>query len=293
MELVFHALFAPVLLILIVSACIIFTNAVEHLGQKLELGEGAVGSIFAAVGTALPETVVPLVAILGALISGSDVEASREIGVGAILGAPFLLVTLGMFMSGTAVVIFAFLKKRSIETEVNSRVILRDIKFFIVSYSAVILAGFLQNGLKYLIAIFLLFYYAFYVYRTIIKSSNSQNSHSKLEKLFICKVFGLCNVNLKVITIQIIISLLLLVYFAHLFVGEIKFFATEFNINPLILSLIVAPIATELPEKVNSILWMGQKKRHACAWKHNRGNGFPKLHSRRCRNFTHPLGFRD
>ena len=41
---------------LILLGCQFFTNAVEWLGKRLELAEGAVGSVLAAVGTALPET---------------------------------------------------------------------------------------------------------------------------------------------------------------------------------------------------------------------------------------------
>ena len=42
----------------ILGAAVIFTNAVEILGDRLELGRGAVGSTLAAVGTALPETMI-------------------------------------------------------------------------------------------------------------------------------------------------------------------------------------------------------------------------------------------
>ena len=42
----------------------LFTNAVEWLGSRLGLSEGAVGNLLAAVGTALPESIVPLVAFL-------------------------------------------------------------------------------------------------------------------------------------------------------------------------------------------------------------------------------------
>ena len=42
----------------ILGAAVIFTNAVEILGDRLGLGHGAVGSILAAVGTALPETMI-------------------------------------------------------------------------------------------------------------------------------------------------------------------------------------------------------------------------------------------
>ncbi len=47
-------------LLAIVVAAAIFTNAVEILGGRLNLGDGAVGSVLAAVGTALPETMFPL-----------------------------------------------------------------------------------------------------------------------------------------------------------------------------------------------------------------------------------------
>src|ERR671910_2055394 len=80
----------------------LFTNGIEWFGRKLELAEGAVGSVLAAVGTALPETMIPIIAILF-----STGEHSEEIGIGAILGAPFMLATLAMFVTGVAVMVQA------------------------------------------------------------------------------------------------------------------------------------------------------------------------------------------
>ena len=72
-------------LVAILGAAILFTNAVEIMGDRLNLGAGAVGSVLAAVGTALPETMIPLVAIFGALLLGTGSAAAGEIGIGAIL----------------------------------------------------------------------------------------------------------------------------------------------------------------------------------------------------------------
>src|SRR3989441_11197745 len=88
-------LFAALVVILLGAE--LFTNGVEWVGENFGLSEGAVGSVLAAVGTALPETILPLVAIL----LGSH-EVGKEIGVGAILGAPFMLGTLAMFVTGVA-----------------------------------------------------------------------------------------------------------------------------------------------------------------------------------------------
>ena len=106
-------------LVIILGAAVLFTNAVEILGGRLKLGQGAVGSVLAAVGTALPETMIPLVAILAAVFSGEGGEAAGEIGIGTILGAPFLLATLAMFVTGAAAVVYR--KRREQGMEIHCR----------------------------------------------------------------------------------------------------------------------------------------------------------------------------
>ena len=102
-------------LAVILVAAVLFTNAVEILGGRLELGQGAVGSVLAAVGTALPETMIPVVAILAAVFSGEGGEAAGEIGIGAILGAPFLLATLAMFVTGASAVVYRRRREQGME----------------------------------------------------------------------------------------------------------------------------------------------------------------------------------
>src|SRR3954452_17010757 len=84
----------------ILAGAELFTNGIEWFGRKLELAEGAVGSVLAAVGTALPETMIPIVAIVSPVSASSH---GSEVAVGAILGAPFILATLAMFVTGVAV----------------------------------------------------------------------------------------------------------------------------------------------------------------------------------------------
>ena len=78
-----------------VAGALVFTNAIEGLGVRLGLGHAAVGGVLAAVATAMPESLIPVVAI----IEGSQGD---EIAIGAIIGAPFLLATLAMAVSGGA-----------------------------------------------------------------------------------------------------------------------------------------------------------------------------------------------
>ena len=47
---------------------------------------------------------------------------------------------------------------------------------------------------------------------------------------------------------------------AELFVEELKKVAESVGLAPLALSLVLAPLATELPEKLNSVIWIRKGK---------------------------------
>src|SRR5450432_2509913 len=70
-------------------ACEYFVNGVEWFGRKAGVSQNAVGTVLAAFGTALPESVVTFVAV----VFGRD-TAARDIGVGAALGGPLVLATI-------------------------------------------------------------------------------------------------------------------------------------------------------------------------------------------------------
>src|SRR6478735_287751 len=132
----------------------LFTNGIEWFGRKLGLAEGAVGSVLAAVGTALPETMIPIIAI--AFGSG---ESSEAVGVGAILGAPFMLSTLAMFVTGVGVI--ALRKRRATDTRmaVDTTVLVHDIRYFLIAYGLAIATAFLPPTLdviRYVVAVALL-----------------------------------------------------------------------------------------------------------------------------------------
>ena len=259
MDAILHGILTILNLFLIVGCCVVFTNAVEHLGKIYNLNECAVGSILAAVGTALPETIVPLVAILGAYLAHTDVHVGKEIGIGAILGAPFLLATLAMFVTGLAVVILRSLGKREHKMNANYVVMFRDLKFFFFSYTLAIAAGFIHIPfIKYICAAALVGYYLVYVFRTLNCSHSACGEVAEVDELLFERIFKKYNTFL--VWLQVAVSIGALIFFAHMFVGQIRFFADLFHINPLVLSLILAPIATELPEKFNSVLWVSQNK---------------------------------
>ncbi len=127
--------------------------------------------MLAAVWTAIPETMIPVVTLIGAALSGEGGgEAAGEIGIGAILGAPFLLATLAMFVVGASA--YGFRNRSSSGTRLTfeRRTARRDILFFLVFFTIAAGAGIvrLPTSLRILVVVVLLAAYAFYVYRTLI-----------------------------------------------------------------------------------------------------------------------------
>jgi cation:H+ antiporter len=256
------------LVILVVAFLVIllgaelFTNGIEWFGRKLELAEGAVGSVLAAVGTALPETMIPIIAILFA--TGEHAEA---VGIGAILGAPFMLATLAMFVTGIAVLAVARRRTTGDTMLVDAGVLAHDMRYFAIAYAIAIGAAFLPLEpvwLKWIVALVLLGIYAWYV-----KAHFEADPDVDVEDLAPLRFHRLdTNAHradptaprLRVVNLQVIAALGLIILGAVFFVDAVEHLAGTLGVDEVLLALVIAPIATELPEKFNSVLWVRSGK---------------------------------
>jgi len=250
-------------LVIILMGAELFTNGIEWFGRKLQLAEGAVGSVLAAVGTALPETMIPIIAILFATS-----EASHAVGVGAILGAPFMLATLAMFVTGVAVLAVASRRRPPGDImRVDTKVLGHDMRYFAIAYAIAIGAAFLPlepTWPKWIVAAVLLGIYAWYV-RGHFQADASVDVED-LPPLRFRKLDRRAHSadpetpRLRVVNLQVLAALGLIILGAVFFVDAVENLASTFGIDEALLALVIAPIATELPEKFNSIIWVRQGK---------------------------------
>jgi cation:H+ antiporter len=264
----------------------LFTNGIEWFGHRLNLGEGAVGSVLAAVATALPETLIPVIAIIGPILVGGEATAgSEEVGVGAILGAPFTLATLAMFITGLAVLYYARSGRRGPDMDVNVPVMAQDVVFFLLAYGLAIGAAFLPVEWRWAdvgVVIVLVVVYAVYVRAHFAESS--AGSAAELTRLHATRVPGMDGSlgvhqpedgntaeasegiqaggvpRMWIIVVQTLVALACIVLGARVFVTALEHVSVEIGFDPRLFALIVAPIATELPEKFNSVLWVRSGK---------------------------------
>jgi cation:H+ antiporter len=249
-------------LLVILMGAETFTNALEHLGERLKISEGVTGSIFAAVGTALPETMVPVVAILS---TASTQQVREEVGVGAILGAPLMLSTLTLFLMA----LFAIHKRGwSTELQPERTGLRRDLSWFLLAYGFSTAAIFIPHTamwVRVLIAISLVLIYFIYLMLTIRASAKlvaDGHGTAASEPLFLVRLFGRLGMpeNMFTIVLQLGIGLGLIILGAHGFVHGVEDLSAWLGLSALVLSMLIVPVATELPEKVNSILWIRKRK---------------------------------
>ncbi|HEV7769311.1 MAG TPA: sodium:calcium antiporter [Solirubrobacterales bacterium] len=239
----------------VLAGALLFTNAVEWIGHRLNLGEGAVGSILAAVGTAMPETLIAIVALL------SVNEGSEDVAIGAIVGAPFLLATLAMGLVGLFAYLYRERREQGLRLKAHRPTLERDLLFFLTFFAA---AGLLSWGppaaVRISVGVVFLLAYLVYITRTLRGGGEVQEQDTLNPLIFDPRSERRSDPALSLCVIQLVVGLAAMVGGAHLFVEELLHIAESIGVEALVLALILAPLATELPEKVNSFFWVREGK---------------------------------
>jgi cation:H+ antiporter len=234
-------------------ACEYFVNGVEWLGQKLNLGATATGTVLAAFGTALPESAVTFVAV----IFGKTPEA-RDIGVGAALGGPLVLATIAYAVVGIAL---WYNRKRLQRADrvirVDHQRLARDQSWFLAIFVVKVGLGLVAFAIKPWLGILFLAAYAMYVWREV-RSSDSAPEEEILEPLKFCP--RRTDPALRWVVTQTVAALVVIAAASRLFVGQLEAIGAAFSLPPHLVALVLSPVATELPETVNALIWVRQGK---------------------------------
>jgi cation:H+ antiporter len=240
-------------LVAVLAGALLFTNAVEWAGSRLGLGVGAVGTLLAGVSTALPESAIPVVAILR-----DDPEAD-EVAVGAIVGAPFMLATIALALIGLTALAYEGRRSQGRSLEVHRRTLRRDLAFFVGMLAVGILLGVGAPAVvRVPAAVALVLAYAAYAVLTVKRSGDVQAA-DELPALLADPTKDDPPAG-GAIALQFVLGLALIVGGSHAVVDGLLAIAERLGVSALVLALVLAPLATELPEKANSFVWVREGK---------------------------------
>lgn len=244
-------------------ACEWFVNAVEWLGIRLKMGTLAIGTVLAAIGTALPESVVTLVAV-----TMGNSPSSKDIGVGAAMGGPLALATIAYGVTGWMLIRRKrALAKGASETPGNQkRDLLDDVdlsrlptdqKWFLSIFIVKVSLGLVAFAYKPWCGLLFFAAYGFYFFKEM-RADAETHSSLDLEPLKLQPNRG--TPSGWAILIQTLITLAIIFGASQLFVAQLEWAGPALGLPAAVTALLLSPIATELPEVMNAIIWVKQGK---------------------------------
>ncbi len=238
--------------VLIYLSCELFVNSIEWVGKRFGIAKSAVGSILAAFGTALPESVVTLIAV----VFGSN-ASQKDVGVGAALGGPLVLSTIAYAFVGWSVISFRRRRSQGTVIDLDRRKLGRDQLWFLLIFLCNLALGHVAfRGKQWTGLIFLAAYGAYFFYE--MRADDKESALEVLEPLKFQprrsepQTFW--------ILLQTTISLLLIFLGSNIFVDRLEALSLALGMPAHIVSLLLSPIATELPEIINVLIWVRQGK---------------------------------
>jgi cation:H+ antiporter len=234
-------------------ACEYFVNGIEWLGRRLNLGATAVGSVLAAFGTALPESAVTFMAVVF-----GDTPAQKDLGVGAAMGGPLVLATLAYAVVGLALILNRKqLGRESYRVQVDHSRLSRDQVAFLAVFVVKVALGLVAFAIKPWLGVLFLAAYAVYVWREI-QDADTAPEEEELEPLKLRP--SAAEPSLGWAGLQALLALVVIGFASHLFVAQLDAIGTALSWPPHLVALLLSPVATELPETMNALIWVRQGK---------------------------------
>ncbi|MCP2343108.1 sodium:calcium antiporter [Actinomadura rupiterrae] len=269
-------------------SCEWFVNAVEWLGRRLNVGRMAVGTILAAFGTALPESVVTLVAV-----TTGDGERGKDIGVGAAMGGPLALATVAYAVTGLALLWNRRTRARAQlaaavpapSTGSGSRAsaasgtvggtgagevltdpaeaarLAKDQRWFLAVFVVKVGLGLVAFAFKPWLGVLFFAVYAVYFWREMSGGDDREGDGPVDDELDPLKLQPRREVPAGwAVAVQTLATLAVIFFASQLFVHQLDAIGPMIGLPAAVTALLLSPVATELPEIMNAVIWVRQGK---------------------------------
>jgi cation:H+ antiporter len=151
---------------------------------------------------------------------------------------------------------------------VDTHVLGLDIRYFFVAYAIAVGAAFIPAEIgwaRYGAVVAVIGIYAWYVRAHFVADTSIDavdlsplRFHRMDRRAYRTDPEG--HPRLRIVNIQVIVALGMIIGGAFFFVDGVEHISENLGLDPVLLALIIAPIATELPEKFNSLIWVRKTK---------------------------------
>jgi cation:H+ antiporter len=232
-------------------ACEYFVNGIEWVGRQLAVGPQATASILAAFGTALPESVITLVAVA----FGAS-AAQKNLGVGAALGGPLVLATVAYAVVGASLYLSRQRLPRTPAIAREFRRLSRDQAWFLAVFAAKVALGLVAFAWKPWLGVVFLAVYALFFRQEL--RAEKEEAEADPEPLRIAARRS--EPAPWQAWLQTLAALAVVFVASREFVQQLNVIGPQLGLAPQLLALLLSPIATELPETMNAVIWVRRGK---------------------------------
>ncbi|MEO8630190.1 MAG: sodium:calcium antiporter [Betaproteobacteria bacterium] len=238
--------------LLIYLSCEYFVNGVEWVGRRFGVARSSVGTILAAFGTALPESVVTFIAV----VLGKTPE-QKDIGVGAALGGPLVLATISYAVVGIVFLLYRR-DRTSLAAAINGARLAQAQGWFTAIFVFKIALGLIAFAYKPWLGLLFFAAYGVYVWREMRDPDLAQPDDAQAEPLKLRPGDAVPSTFWAVT--QTAAALVVIFLSSQLFVHQLEATGTWLGMSAQLVALLLSPIATELPETLNAVIWVRQGK---------------------------------
>jgi len=178
--------------------------------------------------------------------------------VGAALGGPLVLSTIAYATVGATLILSGRHLQRTRSVRDEFQRLSRDQTWFLAIFVVKLAIGLVAFHFKPWLGILFLAAYALYFWKEMSRDE-SDEGEEVLEPLIIArKKSGEPPVSLS--ALQTLAAVVVIFAASRLFVGQLDALGPVLGLQPQLLALLLSPIATELPETMNAIIWVRQGK---------------------------------
>ena len=245
------------LMLLVVSAvviylsCEVFVNGVEWLGRKAGIAENAVGTVLAAFGTALPERGDARRGRIQRWVDSGQGNWRRRCSWRPTDPQHCSLRVVGAMMWRVRP------SATSHSRIIHDRRLARDQGWFLIIFVFKVALGFVVFAAKPLLGAAFLLIYAIYSW-TEVRTKNSEDIAEPLAPLRLRPRSKDPRIGWAIA--QTLGALFVIFGGSQLFVRQLEHLGPALGIPPTLVALLLSPIATELPETLNAVIWVRQGK---------------------------------
>ncbi|HEU0198637.1 MAG TPA: hypothetical protein VFQ88_15670 [Nevskiaceae bacterium] len=232
-----------------------FVNGVEWVGRRMGLAETATGTVLAAIGTALPESMVTFMAV-----AFGHNAAQQNVGIGAAFGGPLVLACIAYPLVG----IELFALHRRLGRGADARVhcdaahLARDQLTFLLIFLAKVGLGVVAFSIKPWLGWLFLAAYGVYIFFEV-RRRDETPSDTDLAPL---KLSPHHDPALWLALTQTLLAMAVIAGASRVFVVQLEGLGVLLGLPAQLVAVLLSPIATELPEVFNAIIWVRQGREH-------------------------------